>query len=305
MSKYNIHSDFEELKNTKLPFYPIVLPVLNKLVQRKNNQMKLPDTIKVSNERIEGYQGEEISLTIYEPVHVETENCIIYFHGGAFAIKEAPYHINLCVDYALKTPCKVIFVDYRLLPKYKFPYGLEDCYSACKWTVANADKLNINREKIAVAGDSAGGALAAGVSLLARDRREINIKFQLLIYPVIDKKQNTDSMKLYYDTPMWNSKLNKKMWDLYLKGVSNDCYASPIDVESHRNLPASYIEVAEYDCLRDEGIQYAEALRKEKVPVQLNITKGTVHGYDFVESSSITELNKEIRIKALQDAFRN
>ncbi|MFC7677761.1 alpha/beta hydrolase [Paenibacillus sp. GCM10028914] len=305
MSKYNIHSDFEELKNIKLPFYPIILPILNKLVQRKNNRMKLPDTIKVSNKRIESYQGGEISLTIYEPVHVGTENCIIYFHGGAFAIKEAPYHINLCVDYALKTPCKVIFVDYRLLPKHKFPYGLEDCYSACKWVVANADQLNINREKIAVVGDSAGGALAAGVSLLARDRGEINIKFQVLIYPVIDKKQNTNSMKLYYDTPMWNSKLNKKMWNLYLKGVSSGRYASPIDVESHMNLPASYIEVAEYDCLRDEGIQYAEALRKEKVPVQLNITKGTVHGYDIVESSSITELNKEIRIKALQDAFRD
>ena len=304
MNKYNIHSDFDELKNTKLPFYPIILPVLNKLVQRKNNQMDLPDNVKVSNEKIKGYKGEEISIIIYEPINIVTEDCLVYFHGGAFAIKEAPYHINLCIDYALNTPCKVVFVNYRLLPKHKFPVGLEDCYAASKWVSDNADKLKINKEKIAVGGDSAGGALAAGVTLLGRDRDEFNINFQMLIYPVLSKKQNTNSMKKYDDTPMWNSKLNEKMWKLYLKDTSsNENYASPMDAESHNNLPDAYIEVAEFDCLRDEGIDYAEALKNEQVAVQLNMTQGTVHGYDMVESSGIVAQNKALRIKALQNAF--
>ncbi|UOQ87541.1 alpha/beta hydrolase [Gracilibacillus salinarum] len=213
--------------------------------------------------------------------------------------------MNLCADYALNTPCKVIFVDYRLLPKYKFPYGLEDCYAACKWVSSQAAKLNINKDKIAIGGDSADGALAAGVALLARDRQEFTINFQLLIYPVTDKKQSTDSMRMFHDTPMWNSKLNKKMWDLYLKNVLTDNYASPIDAESHKNLPNAYVEVAEYDCLRDEGIEYAEALKNAQVSVQLNRTKGTVHGYDMVESSEIVVQNKALRIKALQNAFED
>lgn len=304
MNKYNIHSDFDELKNTKLPFYPIILPVLNKLVQRKNNQMDLPDNVKVSNEKIKGYKGEEISITIYEPTDIVTEDCLVYFHGGAFAIKEAPYHINLCIDYALNTPCKVVFVNYRLLPKHKFPVGLEDCYAASKWVSDNADKLKINIEKIAVGGDSAGGALVAGVTLLERDRNEFNINFQMLIYPVLSKKQNTSSMKKYDDTPVWNSKLNKKMWELYLKDTSsNENYASPMDAESHNSLPDAYIEVAEFDCLRDEGIDYAEALKNEQVAVQLNTTKGTVHGYDMAESSGIVAQSKALRIRVLQNAF--
>lgn len=287
----------------------MILPTLNKLVQRKNKRISFPPNVTITNEKINAYRDEEISITIYEPKDRVTENCLIYFHGGAFAIKEAPYHINLCVDYALKTPCKVIFVDYRLMPKYKFPYGLEDCYMVSKWVYNNADKLGINQETIAVGGDSAGGALAAGVTLLARDRQEFKINFQMLIYPVIDQKQNTESMKKYRDTPMWNSELNKKMWSLYMKDTSsnssNNSYASPIDAETHSNLPNAYIEVAEFDCLRDEGINYAEALGKEQVQVQLNLTKGTVHGYDMVETSDIVSKNKCIRIKALQNSFQS
>lgn len=303
MSNYPIHRDFDVLRNTKLPFYPILLPALNKLVQRKNNRMKLSDKVKILSKKIEGYEKDEITITIYEPKEVETENCLVYFHGGAFAIKEAPYHINLCVDYALNTPCKVIFVDYRLLPKYKFPYGLEDCYAACKWVNDHADELKINKAKIAVGGDSAGGALAAGVALLARDRKELTVNFQMLIYPVVDQKQKTESMKKYVDTPMWNAKLNKKMWALYVKDSTDFLYASPIDAKSHNNLPAAYIEVAEYDCLRDEGLNYAEVLKENQVPLQLNITKGTVHGYDMVEKSDIVNQNKKIRIEALRKAF--
>lgn len=306
MSSYKIDPDFKTLEKTKLPFYPLLLPVLNKLVARKNNRITPPSNLKITKKTIAGYKGDEIGIQIFEPTDVDTKNCLVYFHGGAFAIKEAPYHINLCFDYALQTPCKVVFVDYRLLPKYKFPYGLEDGYAATKWVFDHVEELNINKDRIAVGGDSAGAAIAAGVTLLARDRDEMQIHFQLLIYPVTDKKQQTDSMQTYDDTPMWNSVLNKKMWDLYLKDTADDAnYASPIDADSHHNLPSAYVEVAEFDCLRDEGIHYAEALMNEQIDVTLNRTEGTVHGYDFVEKSEIVLKNKALRIEALKKAFES
>ncbi|RUT44649.1 alpha/beta hydrolase [Paenibacillus anaericanus] len=306
MSKYEINSDFKKLEKTKLPFYPIVLPVLNKLMERNNNKLPLPDQVKVTKKQIDGYKGDKISIRIFEPKDIgDNDRCLIYFHGGAFALKEAPYHINLCIDYALQTPCKVVFVDYRLLPKNHFPVGLEDGYAACKWVYNHADTLGINRNKIAVGGDSVGGALAAGVTLMARDRDDLKFCFQLLIYPVTDARQNTESINKYTDTPMWNSKLNKKMWDLYLKDSVDGKkeYASPMEATSFTNLPNAYVDVAEFDCLRDEGINYTEALQNSDVPVELNITKGTVHGYDMVETSQIVLENKARRIRALQKGF--
>lgn len=310
MNAYNIHQSFDSLKNTKLPFYPFLLPILNKLVARKNNKLSLPDDIKTTVIKIEGYPKDMIPVTIYEP-KLETPKeempCLIYFHGGAFAIKEAPYHINLAVDYALQAECKVVFVDYRLLPKHRFPTGLEDGYHAYMWVQNQARALGIDPKKIAVGGDSAGGAIATGVALLARDRGTLNLCHQLLIYPVLDARQQTDTMKTYEDTPMWNAKLNKKMWALYLKNGDHNLrdYASPMEHENLADLPDTYVEVAEFDCLHDEGVQYANRLRSYGIEVELNQTKGTVHGYDMVEQSNIVLENKAKRIEALRSAFQS
>lgn len=232
--------------------------------------------------------------------------CLIYLHGGAFVLKAASYHKKLVCEYALKTPCKVIFVDYRLAPKYVFPVGVEDCYAAFEWVCKNAEVLGIDQNKIAVGGDSAGGALAAAVSLMARDRKTLGICFQMLIYPVIDARQITESMGKYTDTPMWNSKLNKKMWKLYLRNEvhSKKEYASPMEAASLENLPDSYIEVSEFDCLRDEGINFSEALQKSGVHVELYKTAGTVHGFDIAEKSEIVNQSVEKRIVALKKAFK-
>jgi len=226
-------------------------------------------------------------------------------HGGAFALKAAPYHKNLACEYALKTPCKVIFVDYRLAPKYAFPVGVEDCYAAFEWVCKNSEVLGIDKNRIAIGGDSSGGALAAAVSLMARDRKAPSICFQMLIYPVTDARQITESIKNYIDTPMWNSKLNHKMWKLYLKdGVHCDReYASPMEAISLENLPDSYIEVSEFDCLRDEGINFAEALQKSGINVELHKTIGTVHGFDIAEKSEIVRQSVAKRIMALKKNF--
>ncbi|MCL6457480.1 MAG: alpha/beta hydrolase [Gorillibacterium sp.] len=307
MSKYNIHSDFSKYENTKLPLSPLLLPLINMLIASSVNKIKPPEGVSATKKQIPGYQNGMIELIIYEPKDIEANApCLIYLHGGAFALKAAPYHKNLVCEYALKTPCKVIFVDYRLAPKYAFPVGVEDCYAAFEWVCQNAEGLGIDKNRIALGGDSAGGALAAAVNLMARDRKAPGICFQMLIYPVTDARQITESIKKYIDTPMWNSKLNEKMWKLYLKdGVHhNREYASPMEAASLENLPDSYVEVSEFDCLRDEGINFAEALMENGIHVELYKTKGTVHGFDIAEKSEIVLQSVARRIEVLKKAFK-
>jgi acetyl esterase/lipase len=181
---------------------------------------------------------------------------------------------------------------------------LEDCYAAYKWIIENANKLKIDIAKIAVCGDSAGGALAAGLTQLIRDRKASQLLFQMLIYPVIDIKQNTHSMKTYYDTPMWNSKLNDKMWRYYVAGTHDRKYASPIETEDLSNLPNAYIEAAQFDCLHDEGLEYAEKLRNNGVEVIVNDTLGTIHGFDYNDKSEYSQEIIGKRVDYMRNAYK-
>ena len=140
---------------------------------------------------------------------------------------------------------------------------------------------------------------------MARDRIAPKICFQMLVYPVTDARQITESVKEFVDTPLWNAKLNQKMWQLYLgQGIhSNKEYASPMEAISLANLPGAYIEVAEFDCLRDEGINFAEALKKNGIHVELNRTIGTIHGFEIAEDSEIVRQSVKKRVAALKNAF--
>ena len=124
-------------------------------------------------------------------------------------------------------------------------------------------------------------------------------------YPVTDEGQNTPSMKQFADTPLWNSKLNAKMWKMYLKGVPplQRKNASPAAASSFAGIPPTYVEVSEYDCLRDEGIAFAMALQENRIATQLYQTKGTVHGFEIAEQNEIALESVARRIKALKEAF--
>lgn len=155
-------------------------------------------------------------------------------------------------------------------------------------------------------GDSAGGALAAACALRAKDEGGPKLCFQLLIYPVTDCRMETPTMKNYTDSPMWNARLNKKMWKLYLRDGDYGMpqYAAPLLARDFSNLPPAYVEVEEFDCLHDEGIAYAKALGKAGVEVQVEDVKGTFHGFDFFTGKEIAKVMAEKRIQAIRDAFR-
>lgn len=259
--------------------------------------------ICVRREWISGYGDGKIEVLIYEPkAYVIDLPTLIYYHGGGFFFGASWHHYDLAKIYTLNTPARVVFVQYRLAPKHPHPIPSEDCYAAYKWVYENAELLNIDRKRIGVGGDSAGGALAAAVCQMARDRSFPTPIFQMLVYPVTDRRMDTESNRLYTDTPMWNSRLSKMMWQGYVPDVSADNiqYASPMEAVRFDGLPDAYVEVAEYDCLSDEGLNYANALREGGARVTVNKTVGTMHGFDVVTGAKVSGEAIRARVNALK-----
>lgn len=231
--------------------------------------------------------------------------CLIYFHGGGFLFKDEGYMHKLVYEYVRKAKCIAIFVHYRTADKYPFPIPFKDCCNAIQYVWENAEQLNVNKKKIALGGDSAGGTLTGACTLWCRDETDIKLCFQMLIYPVIDSRMETETMKKYVDSPLFNSTLIKKMWEFYLRnGIKEKKeYTSPILADDFSELPPAYIETAEYDCLHDEGIDYAKSLISVGVKVHLEDVENVFHGYDAFLNTEITKRMIEKRSKALYCAF--
>lgn len=226
--------------------------------------------------------------------------CLIYFHGGAFGYKADGYHKKLACTYAKNVGIKVVFPDYRLLPKHGYNEQKEDAITTFKWVYQNAEQLRIIPDKIAVGGDSAGATIT---TYLVSATNNYHLCAQMLIYPATDAKMQRESMKKFSDTPLWNSKNNAKMWNLYLNKLTEfeKKEASPIDAKLPSYIPNTYIEVAEFDCLHDEGIEYYKLLKDNGARVLLNETHGTIHGYDRVLRSAYTKDSIAKRINFLKE----
>ncbi len=251
--------------------------------------------------------GTSVRLTRYRPKGLDwAAPCLVYFHGGGFCMRDAGYIHRYAARYAEGAGCEVVFVHYRTSDIAPFSTPFEDCYAALRWVWENASRLRLDRARIAVGGDSAGGALAAACALRARDEGGPRLCFQLLVYPVTDCRMETVSMKKYTDSPMWNARLNQKMWELYLRDGDHGMpqYAAPLLARDFSDLSPAYVEVEEFDCLHDEGIAYAKALEKAGVQVQIEDVKGTFHGFDFFVDKKIAKVMAEKRIQAIRDAFR-
>jgi acetyl esterase len=206
---------------------------------------------------------------------------IVFFHGGGWVVGSVASHDNLCGRLAADSGCAVISVDYRLAPETKFPGAAEDAYAATAWVAGHASELGVDASRLVVAGDSAGGNLAAVTSLLARERGGPAIAFQLLIYPVTDLSQDYPS---YAENGSLGYLLtsNSMTWfaDHYVGGVEDvDWRAAPITAASFADLPPALVITAEYDPLRDEGEAYAAKLEAAGVPVTTRRFDGMCHGF--------------------------
>lgn len=198
------------------PLHKATIPVMQKLMGLLFTRERSTADVTVEWKVIP-VDGGTIRALWYCPNGVgEHAPCLLYYHGGGFVLPAAPYHYSLAKEYAQRAHCKVLFVDYRLAPRFPFPTAPEDCYSAYVWAAANAGDLSIDTSRMAVAGDSAGGALATVVCLMAKERGQLMPCGQMMMYPVTGIGMETESMKKYTDTPMCNSRDAEKYDKLYL-----------------------------------------------------------------------------------------
>ena len=301
MSKYNIDPELAGIAKIKMPDNPALLPLMNKIIGF--SKCRSGDTVAVTRNKTPGYGGASLDTLVIEPVHHEGElPCMVLYHGGGFVLKASFAHHSMAKLYASSLPCKVIYTDYRLAPEHPFPIPAEDCYCTYEWALEQAGSA-----PVIIAGDSAGGALALAVSLMARDRGLRMPDAELLIYPVTDRRMETDSMKQYVDTPVFDAKLSKMMWDAYLghRQPERIEYASPLEAASFAQFPPTYIEVAQFDALRDEGVLLCQKLKDQGIPAEYHEVKGACHGFETATKSNLLKTCVERRIDWLRSALDN
>lgn len=235
---------------------------------------------RVQNRMIPGSAG-EIPVRIYTPKGTAPFPAILYFHGGGWVLGDLDIGDSVCRTLANVAGSVVVSVDYRLAPESKFPAAVEDAYAAVLWVAENATEIDADCDRIAVVGESAGGNLAAAVSLMARDRGTIKIAYQLLIYPVLNYEFETESYRNFAEGYFLTKAGIIWYWNHYLATPKDgkNKYASPLLAENLEGLPSALIVTAEYDVLRDEAEAYARRLREAGVPVKVIRYEGMIHGF--------------------------
>lgn len=253
----------------------------------------------------------EVPLRIYTPTAASrgARPCVYEIHGGGFMFGTLDMMDSWCEAIAAALDAVVVSVDYRLAPEHPFPAGIDDCHAGLAWTVEHARELGIDPARVAIAGQSAGGGLAAGLALMARDKGGPAICYQLLEIPELDDRLDTPSMLAFQDTPFWNRPNAVWSWKHYLgpnhRGEPS-IYAAPAraTVKQLAGLPPAYVSTMEFDPLRDEGIRYAAAMLEAGVSVELHNYAGTFHGSAFVPSAEPSRRNAEEIVTILRKRLR-
>ena len=235
---------------------------------------------KVIDRQIPGPDG-KLTVRVYSPFGAGPFPVLTYFHGGGFVLCDLETHDSTCRGLTNAAQCVVVSVDYRLAPEAPFPAAPEDCYAATRWVAENALELDGDPARHAVAGDSAGGNLAAVVALMARDRGGPALVHQLLIYPVTDHSFDTPSYLDNAEGYFLTREMMQWFWGHYLKSEADgmQALASPLRADDLSNLPSATVITAEFDPLRDEGEAYAARLEASGVPMELVRYEGMIHGF--------------------------
>ncbi len=250
-----------------------------------------------TNRTIPGPLG-DIPIRVYAPEGTGPFPALVYFHGGGWVAGDLEMVDPLGTMLTNRVGAVVVSVDYRLAPEHKFPAPLTDCYSATQWVSDNAAELNVDPARIAVGGDSAGGNLAAAVSVMARDKGTPALAFQILFYPVTNMDYETASYRENGADYFLTTDMMRWFWGHYLESedVGSDALASPLLVQDASGLPPTFVVTAEFDPLRDEGEAYAEVLREAGNHVTVKRYEGQIHG--FVTRCGIMDVGKQ----AIEDA---
>jgi acetyl esterase len=309
MSSYAFDPDFKDVIGslpTQLDFSTAEkVQEFRKILSEMEQPTEQRDDIEKTEFTIPGPEGApDVAICTYRPIKTtdvteagaeqELLPCIFEIHGGGFMVGDIKGMDGWGQHVARSVGCLVVCVEYRLAPEAPFPAAIEDCYAALCWIADHAEDLGIDPKRIAIMGQSAGGGLAAGTALLARDNGAPELCLQVLEVPELDDRLDTVSMKAFSDTPNWNRPNAVWSWMHYLgpdhKGEVSP-YAAPARATDLTNLPPTYISTMEFDPLRDEGILYAMKLMEAGVSVELHSFLGTFHGSTQVVVADGTNRN--------------
>jgi acetyl esterase len=241
---------------------------------------ELPELASVTDAEVPSPDGHAIPVRVYVPKDVEQPPVVVYFHGGGWVIGSIESHDAPCRELAARSGCAVVSVDYRLAPETKYPGPLDDCLAATEWAAKSGHEHGFDGNRLVVAGDSAGGNLAAAVTLLAKHRGGTPaIAGQVLVYPATDLtlshpsiEENGEGYFLTADAMRWFT-------GHYGGDAATDPLVSPILAEDLSGLPPALVLTAEFDPLRDEGEAYAAKLQAAGVPTTLRRFDGQIHGF--------------------------
>jgi acetyl esterase/lipase len=241
--------------------------------------------------------GPDIPVYIYKPLNNTNEPLpvLLYIHGGGYIIG-SPEITQQIENFILTRPCVIVSPQYRKALTAPYPAALNDCYDTLLWIKEHANEIGGMGNNIMIAGHSAGGGLTAAVTLKNRDQKDIDVAFQMPIYPMLDYRNMTESALTYTDVPVWNTKINKYAWRLYLKGlidnnISIPVYASPALNTDYSNLPPTITFAGEFEPFKDEIIQYVDSLKQAGIPVKYKLFKKAFHSFDTLVTKA--EISKQ------------
>ena len=267
---------------------------------------RLIETLQRSKSATVARVNKDVSVRVFRPTHADSVvPALLWIHGGGMVIGTAAQDDKLCQQFAQELGIVVASVDYRLSPEHPFPVPLEDCYAALEWLVRQP---GVDITRVAIGGASAGGGLAASLALLARDRGEISLTYQLLTYPMLDDRSalrvDIDRRRLR----LWDQSSNAFGWRSYLGPANIDRVpplAAPARYEDLAGLPSAWIGVGTNDLFHDEDVAYAHRLRQSGVPCELHIADRAYHSFDIVERKTpIAQAFRAAQLAALRHAFR-
>jgi triacylglycerol lipase len=277
---------------------PDILPLLAPFAERRvaadtlavlrGQQLVPPPPLSDEVERIDhvvpGPDGApDVVVRVHRPKGIEGPlPCVYAIHGGGYMMGSYTGDDARFDNWCPQHRCVGVAVEYRLAPETPYPGPLEDCYAGLVWVHRHAADLGVDPGRVGIVGASAGGGLAAGLALLARDRSGPPIAFQLLIYPMIDDRQITSSSRA--ETPIWNPAANEFGWRSYLGDLYGSEHVSPYAAPSRATdlagLPPAYVAVGTADGFHDEDVEYALRLNRAGVPTELHVYAGAPHGFD-------------------------
>jgi len=281
MKPNKIHPELRDAV-AKFPSLPLhnraVLFLIKAITSLSAKTLKVPG-VSISTKQVNG-----VKIRIYSPTGKSSAVGLLWIHGGGLIIGSAKMNDRECSDYVNKFGMTVVSVDYRLAPRHRYPAAIDDCFTAWNWFQENAASLQVKKERIFIAGQSAGGGLAAALVHRVHDQGGTPALAQLLYYPMLDDRTATRRDLDAIKHPIWNNSLNLVGWSAYLGdavgGPAVPDYAAPARRNNLSGLPPAWIGVGDIDLFQQEDIEYAQRLTAADIHCQLDVIDMAPHGFD-------------------------